>query len=259
MDLIYFDESAPIKAYITNIGKYAEGDIAGAWHSFPTTPEALARTFEKISIDGVNYEEWFITDFKTDIDGIKINQYDNLDVINYLANNLEALSKSEIEQLEAVAEYYDGNDIADFINISENDNLSCFDLIPDVSDEKELGYYLIEERGDINTDNMGELAKYIDYESYGRDHSLNAQGDFVAAGFVEKTGDIDKVFNGKDVPEEYRVTAEARSIIKEKQQEKAKTKNSIQARIKAAQAAEKSALENSEPTQKKNKTNDIDL
>jgi len=249
--------NAPISAFITNIGKYAEGEMAGAWLSFPTTPEALARTFEKIGVDGVNYEEWFITDYKTDIDGISINEYDNLDVINYLANILEEMPEYETEQLKAILEYYDGDKISDVINLSEN--LDCFYIIHGVFDEEELGCYLIEERGDIDTSVMGELAQYIDYESYGRDYSLNASGDFTDAGFVEKTGDIDRFFDGAEVPDEYRVIKEAREIIKERQQEKAKAnpKKSITARLETDREEKKTA-EKSAPTVTKN-NNELDL
>jgi len=54
---------AIISAYITNLGKYVEGELVGKWHDFPTTPEEIAETFREIGVDGVEYEEFFITDY----------------------------------------------------------------------------------------------------------------------------------------------------------------------------------------------------
>lgn len=62
-----YDKDYPFAAFITNLGKYNEGDLVGEWVKFPTTPEEMQKVFERIGIGqkddfGQPYEEWFITD-----------------------------------------------------------------------------------------------------------------------------------------------------------------------------------------------------
>lgn len=63
-----YDKDYPFAAFITNLGKYNEGDLVGEWVKFPTTPEEMQKVFERIGIGqkddfGQPYEEWFITDY----------------------------------------------------------------------------------------------------------------------------------------------------------------------------------------------------
>ena len=58
----------PFAAFITNLGKYNEGELVGEWVKFPTTAEELKEVFKRIGIGqrddfGQPYEEWFITDY----------------------------------------------------------------------------------------------------------------------------------------------------------------------------------------------------
>ena len=63
-----YDHDCPFEAYITNLGKYNEGELVGEWVKFPTTSEDLQKVFERIGIGskddfGNPYEEWFISDY----------------------------------------------------------------------------------------------------------------------------------------------------------------------------------------------------
>ena len=84
--------AALFEAYITNLGKYNEGELVGEWVKFPTTSEELQKVFERIGIGskddfGNPYEEWFISDYDCYVDGLyeKLGEYENLDELNYLA------------------------------------------------------------------------------------------------------------------------------------------------------------------------------
>ena len=56
--------SALIEAYVTNLGKYAEyGVEAGETLKFPATTEEVQALLKRIGVDGVRYEEIFITAF----------------------------------------------------------------------------------------------------------------------------------------------------------------------------------------------------
>lgn len=48
------------EACITNLGKYAEGQLVGETLKFPATTEEVQSLLKNIGVDGVRYEEFFI-------------------------------------------------------------------------------------------------------------------------------------------------------------------------------------------------------
>ena len=92
------------EAYITNLGKYAEGQLVGETLKFPATTEEVQSLLKNIGVDGVRYEEFFITAFDGDVMGLYdyITEYENLDELNHLAHLISELDSDEIETLEAV-------------------------------------------------------------------------------------------------------------------------------------------------------------
>ena len=54
--------AALLEAYITNLGRYAEDGVeAGATLKFPAITEELQSLLKRIGVDGVRYEEIFIS------------------------------------------------------------------------------------------------------------------------------------------------------------------------------------------------------
>ena len=53
---------ALFEAYVTNLGKYNEGELVGKWITFPITKKELDKALREIGINE-NYDEWFFTDF----------------------------------------------------------------------------------------------------------------------------------------------------------------------------------------------------
>ncbi len=205
---------APITVFVTNLGR----DDVGEWLPLPTTTEQVQACLERIGLDGIRYEKYFITDYETPVNGLhdRLPECANLDELNYLAAKLDELPHYEIEKLEAVLEhdggfdggYYGGyyGSVKDLINLTEN--LDCFDYMPGVHNEEDLGYYWIEESGCYDLKNMGNLANYIDYERFGRDIAIDEGGTFTRSGYIRNTGDsFYDEYDGKDIPEEYKVFA----------------------------------------------------
>ena len=62
---------------ITNLGKYNEGILSFKWLELPCTKEELHETLQAIGVDGKEYEEFFISDFETEISGLRIGKYEN--------------------------------------------------------------------------------------------------------------------------------------------------------------------------------------
>ena len=112
------------------------------------------------------YEEWFITDYECPIYGVQkmLGEYESLDKLNYLAALIDELSLSDQEKLVAIMEAGcdEVSDIDDLINLTFN--LDCYDIMPDINSESDLGYYYAHEAGIYSEKDLGPLANYIDYE-----------------------------------------------------------------------------------------------
>ena len=204
------------EAFVTNLGKYNEGMLIGEWVKLPTTEEEMQKVFERIGIGkqdefGQPYEEWFITDYECPIYGVQkmLGEYESLDKLNYLAALIDELSLSDQEKLVAIMEAGcdEVSDIDDLINLTFN--LDCYDIMPGINDEYDLGYYYANEAGIYSEKDLGPLADYIDYERYGHDIAYDEQGRFTDEGYVRVASERwDRQFNGEldDIPDEYRIT-----------------------------------------------------
>ena len=78
---------AVIEAYVTNLGKYNEGELASALLKFPTTREAVQEVLKQIGIDNIRYEEIFIADYDGDLSELNacLGEYESIDELNHLA------------------------------------------------------------------------------------------------------------------------------------------------------------------------------
>ena len=209
-----YNKDYPFAAFITNLGKYNEGELVGEWVKFPTTAEELKEVFKRIGIGqrddfGQPYEEWFITDYDCYVDGLysKLGEYENLDELNYLASKLDEMSDSEYAQFQAGMEMGDHcGSLQEIINLTEN--LDCYEIYPHIEDYDDLGRYYIEELEVMQVPE--HLQNYIDYEAYGRDVAMDENGSFTDQGYVRDTGDrFCEYYDGEcgSIPDEYRVMA----------------------------------------------------
>lgn len=183
------DDTAPLMAALTNLGKYNEGELVYKWIHLPISDKELSQVLKDIDIDGVNYEEYFITDYNCEIDGVydKLGEYTSIRDLNALAERFDCMSSSEIQHFEAIMEAFGASDIAEMINITHN--LHCWNFLPDIDSYYDLGWYWIEESGCYDTKAFGNLSNYIDYEGFGRDVALEECGQLVEGGYIYATGD----------------------------------------------------------------------
>ena len=209
-----YNKDYPFAAFITNLGKYNEGELVGEWVKFPTTAEEMKEVFKRIGIGqrddfGQPYEEWFITDYDCYVDGLydKLGEYENLDELNYLASKLDEMSDSEYAQFQAGMEMGDHcGSLQEIINLTEN--LDCYEVYPHIEDYDDLGRYYIDELEVMQVPE--HLQNYIDYEAYGRDVAMDENGSFTDQGYVRDTGDrFCEYYDGErgSIPDEYRVMA----------------------------------------------------
>lgn len=175
-----------IKGFITNLGKYNEGELIGEWITFPIDEDELNDVFKRIGLShydeemeyiNTGYEEYFFTDWETFFVN-DFEEFENIDEMNELAENLQYWDE---DTYSAACEIWGKKDI----NIDKPDN---YILYPNIETEEDLGYYWIEESGCYDSEDLGDLRNYIDYEKFGRDIALEIDGGFTRYGFIEYIG-----------------------------------------------------------------------
>ena len=204
------------EAYITNLGKYAEGQLVGETLKFPATTEEVQSLLKNIGVDGVLYEEFFITAFDGDVMGLYdyLTEYENLDELNHLAHLISELDSDEIETLEAVLNKGDHtSSVADIINLVHN--LDCYDLHPGVTDDETLGRIYVEDMELLDVPD--NVLPYFDFEAYGRDARINDGGHFAPGGYVFNNGGsfVERYHGMEDIPPEHRIFAYPKLNIRE--------------------------------------------
>ena len=200
-------EQPILSGYLSNLGKYTEGRPAGEWVSFPTTAEHFVKeVFDRIGIDGKNYGGALTSQHESSIAGLagKLTELESLDELNYLSELLKMQFDDDREKFVAAMAYGDHTrDLQDIINLAQN--LDCYWLYPSVQSEEDYGRYLIEELDELELPK--EAKKYFMYEEYGRGRVINDGGRFTEQGYIyNNRNTFTQWYDGRDVPEEYRVT-----------------------------------------------------
>lgn len=153
-----------IKIALTNLGKYNEGDLVFKWIDLPASEEEIEEVKEAIGIND-QYEEWFISDYETDIEGLTIDEYENLERLNELAERLDDLADWEMDTVAAIIEAT-GQDLEEALETFDGGKYSFY---PDCDSLEDLAEYMVDEGCFGDTRDMGTLVNYIDYERLGRD------------------------------------------------------------------------------------------
>ena len=163
-----------LKIYYTNLGLYNEGILSGEWVTLPVSDEELDAVRQRTGYDEA-HEEYFITDYESDIDGVRVGEYDDIDELNTLAELIE----DEPEKVEALL--YFGYDVD---AIEDNFDNVAYVTTPEGSESEEfaVGWYYAKECGGL--DIPDNIEPYFDYEAYGRD--IMYEGQFYTA----ENGDI---------------------------------------------------------------------
>jgi Antirestriction protein len=156
-----------IRVYVANLAKYNAGILKGKWIDLPCDDlndeldDILGVDTEGNRID----EEYAIHDYETDIEGLKISEYDSLTTLDELAERVEDLGTGEQDTLAAIIAAT-GYDLGEALDVLEKGNYSFY---PGCDSLADLAQYMVDEGLFGDTDQMGNLVNYIDYEALGRD------------------------------------------------------------------------------------------
>lgn len=173
-----------IRGYVTNLGKYNEGQLVGEWVTFPVDEEEFAEILQRIGIsdepdeNGMIYEGYFFADWDCGCD-FGFGEYEDVDRINEIAESADNINSFEEEALESMIDYgFDPEEALD--RIADGDVLFYFNC----DNMEDVAYEVVEQTGMLaGVDDT--IARYFNYEQYGRD--LNATGTFIQTetGYIE--------------------------------------------------------------------------
>ena len=95
-----------MNVFVTNLGKYNEGELIGEWVELPVSEEDLKKVFQRIGIsnepgeNGNYYEEYFITDYECDF--YRVGEYESIDTLNEMAEKMEELDEEQQDVVKAM-------------------------------------------------------------------------------------------------------------------------------------------------------------
>lgn len=165
-----------LKIFISNLKEYNNGKIIGEWVSLPC--EDIEEVLEKISNSGK--DELFISDYETDISGLKVSEYDNILELNDMTEEIDNLSDDEVIAFQAYLEQYT-NDLQQALDAVRQGNYRIYYNCDNMED---VAYQVVNDCGLL--DGVPEEVKiYFDYEAYGRDLDINRTFIQIDNSFVE--------------------------------------------------------------------------
>ena len=152
-----------MQVYIANLGKYNEGELVGAWFTFPIDFEEVK---EKIGLND-EYEEYAIHDYELPF---TVDEYTSIGELNRLWEMVSELPEELQSELSALLTHFSSIE-----ELSEHQE----DIIihSDCDDMYDVARYYIEETGALG-EVPASLQNYIDYQAYGRD--LDLSGTFIS-------------------------------------------------------------------------------
>ena len=188
--------------------RFETGEPGGYWLSMPATKEELHKAMRSVGITADNPQDFFIHGYSDREDRHIALPYDmvcaaQVDELNFLAARLETLDASGIAALNAATQRRNGfENIGQLIDFTYNEDF--FVHIPEVHNLRELGDYYLNKSGMVQM--PAEWKNSIDPIAFGRNAAAQEKGSFTEYGYLVESGDEwEKHFEGRDVPEEYRI------------------------------------------------------
>lgn len=158
-----------MKIFLTNLGKYNEGELVGEWVELPVSQGELQEVFDHIGINE-EYEEYFITDYECDL--YEVGEYENIDKLSDIAERIQELDGEERNVVKALIQKLDYT----LDEAIEKVNNGDYRIYYDCDDMEDVAYQVVEDCGYLDKV-LDNVACYFDYESFGRD--LGIEGTYI--------------------------------------------------------------------------------
>ena len=193
---------------IDSRSRFETGEAGGYWLSMPATKEQLHEAMASVGITADNPQDFFIHGYSDNEDRRLALPYDmvcaaGIDELNFLAVRLETLDDAGVAALSAAAQrQYGFENIGQIIDFTYNEDF--FVHIPGVHTPAELGDYYLNKSGMVQMPE--EWKGGVDLAAFGKNAAAQEKGSFTEYGYILESGDEwEKHFEGRDVPEEYRI------------------------------------------------------
>ena len=138
-----------LKIYVTNLSKYNEGALVGEWVN--------------LLCEGLE-DELFISDYETDISGLKVAEYKDILQLNEIAEEIDNFDDEEVIIFQAYLEQYT-NDLQQALDAVRQGN---YRIYYDCDNMEDVAYQVVNDCGLLDGV-PEEVKRYFDYEAYGRD------------------------------------------------------------------------------------------
>ena len=157
-----------LKGFVTNLSLYNQGKLVGEWIEFPIDEEEFEEVKKRIQIDEM-HEEYFFTDYECeDLSNFKPSFIGENSSVDHLNDIGERMNNAEDILLNAAIDIY--NDLEEALDAVEGDRIAYWgDDSPISNDDTRIGVNYVNALGSIEELGMETLARYFDYESFGRD------------------------------------------------------------------------------------------
>ena len=194
--------------------RFETGKPGGVWLPMPTTTEQLHAAMESVGITADNPQDFFIHGYSDREDRHIALPYDmvcaaQVDELNFLAARLETLDAAGIAALNAATQRKNGfENIGQLIDFTYNEDF--FVHIPEVRTPAELGNYYLNKSGMVQMPD--EWKAGVDLAAFGQNAAEKEKGSFTDYGYILESGDDwVKHYEGREVPEEYRIMSSAQA------------------------------------------------
>lgn len=181
-------EEPYFRAFVTNLGKYNEGELVGDWVDFPIDEDKFDEFLKSIGIGdsddfGAPYEEWFVSDYECNLPGFNwedLGEYPSFESLQKYGEMVQS-----IDDVEAVSNAMEvTGDLQSAIDGLSDGRIIFFRGIETYED---LAYRMIDEMwGGIENLDRSTIENYFDYESLGRELDFDtyedSDGNDVSAG-----------------------------------------------------------------------------
>ena len=193
---------------IGNRSRFEAGDPSGYWLDMPATKEQLHEAMQSVGITADNPQDFTIRGFSDDPEKHIALPYDmvcaaDVDELNFLAARIEQLDPAEIGKLNAALQQKNGlANIGQVIDFTYN--VDFYVHIPEVHTYRDLGDYYLNQSGMVQMPE--EWKSGIDLAAFGKNAAGQEKGAFTEYGYIVESGDEwEQQFEGREVPEEYRI------------------------------------------------------